>query len=115
MGLTVKSSAMALLGALLLSVGQVATASSGDPGKGKEKSATCQGCHGQAGVSPAPQFPNIAGQYETYLVHVLEQYRSGERKNPIMAGIAAPLSDQDIRDLAAWYSAQDGLSKTPVD
>lgn len=87
----------------------------GDPAKGKEKSATCQACHGQTGVSPSPQFPTIAGQYETYLEHALEQYRSGDRKNAIMAGMAQPLSDEDIADLAAWYASQDGLKKTPVD
>ncbi len=87
----------------------------GDAGKGKEKSAPCQACHGQTGESPSPQFPNLAGQYESYLVHSLEQYRSGERKNAIMAGMAEPLSDEDIEDLAAWFSSQKGLRNTPVD
>ena len=87
---------------------------SGDAARGKEKSATCQGCHGQNGVSPAPQFPTIAGQYQSYLEHALQQYKSGERKNAIMAGIAAPLTNQDIADLSAWYASQPGVRKTPI-
>lgn len=87
----------------------------GDAGKGKEKSVPCQACHGQTGQSPSPQFPNLAGQYESYLAHSLEQYRSGERKNAIMAGMAEPLTDEDIEDLAAWFSSQDGLRNTPID
>lgn len=100
--------------AVLIAAAPSAALAKGDATKGKEKSVTCQACHGQAGVSPAPQFPTLAGQYESYLKHTLEQYRSGERKNAIMAGMAAPLTDEDIADLAAWYASQPGLTKTPI-
>ncbi len=85
----------------------------GDPAAGKAKSAACQGCHGADGNSPAPQFPKIAGQYEDYLKHAMEQYKSGERKNAIMAGMVAGLNEQDIADLAAWFASQKGLRDTP--
>jgi cytochrome c553 len=86
----------------------------GNPAAGKDKAAVCAGCHGADGNSPTPMFPKIAGQYENYLVHALKAYKSGERKNPIMAGMAAPLSDQDIADLAAFFSRQKGLHDTPA-
>ena len=57
----------------------------------------------------------MAGQHEDYLIHALKAYRSGDRNNAVMAGFAGQLSDQDIADLAAWYSAQDGLSDLSID
>ena len=83
----------------------------GDVAAGKEKSQTCVACHGESGISPTPQFPNIAGQYEDYLYVSLSGYKSGERKNAIMSGIVAALNDQDMKDLAAYYSSLDGLYK----
>ena len=82
----------------------------GDVAAGKEKSQTCVACHGEAGVSPTPQFPIIAGQYRDYLYQSLKDYKSGQRKNPIMAGIVAALNDQDFKDLAAYYASLDGLT-----
>jgi len=86
----------------------------GNAAAGQQKSATCQACHGPTGNETLDQaYPRLAGQYVSYLEHSLKAYRSGERKNPIMAGIAAPLSDQDIADLAAWFSSQGGLKVIP--
>ncbi|QBQ53732.1 c-type cytochrome [Nitrosococcus wardiae] len=82
----------------------------GDPEAGKQKSQACAACHGPDGNSPAPQFPKLAGQYPDYLVHALTAYQNGERKNPMMQQMAAPLSEQDKEDLAAYYSSQKGLS-----
>lgn len=79
---------------------------------GKEKAATCVGCHGANGVSPLSMYPTIAGQQAEYIVHALEQYRSGERQNAFMSGIAAPLSDADIAALAEFFAAQPGLQTT---
>lgn len=80
-----------------------------DPVRGKELSAVCQSCHGENGnLALQEDYPLIGGQHFNYLVHALKAYRSGERENAIMAGFARDLSDQDIRDLAAWYAAQDG-------
>lgn len=83
----------------------------GDPATGKEKSTTCQTCHGKDGNSSDAQFPRLAGQYADYMVKALQDYKSGQRKNPLMNGIAANLSPQDQADLAAYFSSQkEGLS-----
>lgn len=86
----------------------------GDPAAGKDKSAACAACHGADGNSSDPQYPRLAGQYQNYLVRSLQAYKSGARKNPIMSGFAAGLSEQDMEDLAAYFSAQDGLHVTAV-
>lgn len=80
---------------------------SGSAERGQEKSATCVACHGEAGIATAPQWPNLAGQYEDYLEHSLRAYRSGARQNAVMQGFAAQLSDEDIEDLAAWFASQE--------
>lgn len=76
---------------------------------GKEKSAVCAACHGEAGISPAPVWPNLAGQHEDYLAQALREYQDGERKHPVMTAQAAALTPEDIRRLAAYYAAQPGL------
>ncbi len=81
----------------------------GSIAEGKEKSQVCVACHGETGVSIAPTFPTIAGQYQDYILHSLMAYKSGDRNNPIMSGIVAALSEQDMHDLAAYYSSQNGL------
>ena len=78
----------------------------GDVAKGKEKSASCAGCHGEDGNSSAPNFPRLAGQYEGYLVKALKDYKKGIRKNPIMNGIAESLSADEITNLSAYYASQ---------
>jgi cytochrome c553 len=80
-----------------------------DPAAGKEKSKTCAACHGPDGNSPSAEFPRLAGQHFDYLVKAMNDYKSGARKNPIMAPMAAPLSKRDMADLAAFYSQQKGL------
>ncbi|ANB17831.1 Cytochrome c4 [Dokdonella koreensis DS-123] len=83
-----------------------ARAGKGSVEAGKEKSLACQACHGQDGAAKIdPQYPRLAGQYADYLSRALHEYRSGARKNPIMAGFATTLSDQDINDLAAFYAS----------
>ena len=97
---------------IVLIVQIVLTASAvaaGNAQAGKEKSATCVACHGENGISATPMFPNIAGQYEDYIYHALNSYKDGGRNNAIMVGIASALSDQDMKDLAAYYSSMDGL------
>jgi cytochrome c553 len=79
---------------------------SGNVAAGKEKSQSCLGCHGDEGNSTDPNFPRLAGQYESYLVKALEDYKSGVRKNAIMNGIAEDLSEDDIRDISAYYASQ---------
>jgi cytochrome c553 len=80
-----------------------------NPAAGKEKSKVCVACHGPDGNSPAPDFPRLAGQHYDYLIKALSDYKSGDRKNAIMAPMAANLSQRDIEDLAAYFSRQSGL------
>ena len=81
--------------------------------RGKEKSVTCSACHGSDGNSNNKMYPRLAGQYKNYLIHSLKAYKSGDRKNAIMSGFAAGLSEQDIIDLSTYYSKQKGLKIIP--
>jgi cytochrome c553 len=67
---------------------------------------TCVACHGIDGIGILPEYPNLAGQHKDYIETALKAYRSGQRKNPVMGGMAAPLTDADIRELARYYSSQ---------
>lgn len=78
---------------------------SGSIDNGKQKAATCFACHGTDGNSVDPQYPRLAGQYNMYLQQVLHEYKDGQRENPIMKGMVATLSDQDIEDVAAYFSS----------
>ena len=80
----------------------------GDAAAGKPKAEICAACHGADGNSENPIYPRLAGQYADYLEKALHEYKSGARANPIMQGFAAALSDQDIADLAAYFSTQEG-------
>ena len=101
-----------LLIGLLLFFSQTALAG-GDPVAGQKKSTTCAACHGPDGNAVVAATPSLAGQYKDYLEHALREYRSGARQNPLMTGMGADLSDQDIADLAAWFSSQSGLNILP--
>ena len=81
-------------------------AQSGDAEAGKQKSATCQACHGPDGNSPLDQFPKIAGQVMGYNAIQLAKFKSGERNNPVMAGMVAGLDEQAMADLDAYYATQ---------
>ena len=77
----------------------------GDASAGKGKSMMCGACHGAAGISAIPTYPNLAGQKEAYLVSQLKAFKSGARNNSTMKGMAASLSDSDMADLAAYYAS----------
>ena len=86
----------------------------GNAAAGQSRSATCAACHGPDGNSKIPLYPKLAGQHEDYLRKALQDYQTGTRKNPIMKGIAAPLSEQDRADLAAYFASQpNGLATVP--
>ena len=87
----------------------------GDAAAGKEKSASCAACHGTDGNSPAPNFPKLAGQGEGYIVKQLQDYKSGRRVNATMNAMAAPLSETDMADLAAYYASQTGSTGTAAE
>jgi cytochrome c553 len=88
-----------------------AAASSGDAEVGRKKSEPCKACHGEAGISASGDFPNLAGQHSEYLQAAIKHYKNGKRKNPIMQGQAANLSQKDILDLTAYYSQLPGLKQ----
>ena len=79
---------------------------------GREKAATCVACHGPEGVAAAPQWPTLAGQHETYLLEALEQYKDGGRIDLVMNPLMAPLDEQSIEELAAFFAAQPHLHNT---
>lgn len=99
--------------ALALAFAGTPAAAAGDPAAGQRKMQVCQACHGADGNSPSAQFPRLAGQHADYLIKALQDYKSGARKNPIMQGFAAPLSERDMQDLAAYFSRQPGLNMLP--
>lgn len=74
---------------------------------GKAKSTTCAGCHGAKGIATLSLYPNLAGQKEKYLEKTLRDFRTEARPNQLMKGVATALSDQDIVNLAAYYSSLD--------
>lgn len=80
----------------------------GDANAGQAKSAVCAACHGADGNSAAPNFPKIAGQNAKYIYKQLQNFKSGFRENALMMPIAMALSDQDMADVAQYYSQQKG-------
>jgi cytochrome c553 len=93
----------------LLSLVPAIAFSAGNAAEGKNKSAVCHACHGPTGKSTQPIYPNLGGQQQSYLIKTLQGFRGGSRKNAIMNGFAANLSDADIEDITAWYASQSGL------
>ncbi|MCK9605684.1 MAG: cytochrome c4 [Methylomonas sp.] len=91
--------------ALLLFPAQAA-----DINAGKNRSAMCMGCHGNAGVSNSGMFPSLAGQSSAYLESQLKHFRSGERSNATMNAMSKDLKDADIQNLAAYYASLPGKS-----
>lgn len=80
----------------------------GDANAGSQKAASCQACHGAEGKSAVPLYPNLAGQHAPYLLHALQAYKKGERSGgqaEVMKAFVAGLGDQDMEDLAAYYSS----------
>jgi len=94
--------AVAFLGVSGLAHAQV----TGDAAAGQQKAASCAACHGADGNSSNPIWPKLAGQHAEYIVKQLKAFKSGARKDPTMSGMAAPLSEQDMADLAAYFSNQ---------
>lgn len=85
-----------------------ATSAVGNADAGKAKSAVCAGCHGEKGNSTNPTWPKLAGQQAEYLVEQLHAFKSDVRVEPSMTGMAKPLSEQEMLDLAAYFASQEG-------
>ena len=78
----------------------------GDAEAGRAKSATCMACHGADGNSANPEWPHIAGQHAGYVVKQLKHFKAADRNNPLMMPMAMILSEQDMEDLAVYFSTQ---------
>lgn len=91
--------------ALAIALGLSSTAIAGDVAAGKQRAASCAGCHGAAGISNNPAWPNLAGQQKIYLEKQLRDFRDGKRQDALMTPMAKPLSDADIKNLAAYYNS----------
>ena len=83
------------------------TPTSGDADAGKEAAGSCGGCHGDTGVSGSPATPSLAGQDTQYIVAALQAYKTGTRSDETMKGMAAALDDKAMKNLAAYYAAQE--------
>jgi cytochrome c553 len=98
--------------AYLSGLGAETVEAGGQSSAGIEAASTCTACHGQNGISLSPTWPTLAGQHEDYLVHAMNQYRDGTRKDPVMSPMAAPLTENDVLLLARFYSRLAGLETT---
>ncbi len=105
---------MAALSVVSFASDEKATEEPAKPARsGAELSQACAACHGPEGVSISDDFPNIAGQYRSYLLYSLKGYRSGERNNAIMQSFVKDLSDEELANLAEFYASKDGLDTLP--
>jgi cytochrome c553 len=101
-----------LLAAALFGAAAAGGAADMKAGETKAKE-VCQACHGLDGNSPTPDYPKLGGQRPDYLAKALRDYKSGARKNAIMAAFAGTLSPPDIANLAAYYAAQPPVLVVP--
>jgi cytochrome c553 len=98
-------------------MGTIHTASAveGNADAGKTKAVMCGACHGATGLNPSPNYPNLAGQKAPYIAKQLADFKSGARTDMMMAPMAANLSEQDMADLAAYFSVQKRASEAASD
>lgn len=103
------------LGLALILATMVSTGQSANIAEGKTKAATCAGCHGANGIGISEEFPNLAGQKQTYILKQLKAFKEGSRKDPTMSAMAAALSDAEMQDLAAYFSSLTAESASKQD
>ncbi len=104
--------ALVSLTALLAAPAHAATAAPAfkpDPARGEQLAATCLACHTADGSRGSPANPILVGQHPEYLVKQLREFKEGKRKNAIMQGMAAILSDEDMKHVAAFYASKPAL------
>ena len=96
-----------IVGALaaVVSLSVYSTAMAGDAAAGKAKSESCVSCHGMNGRSTNPNNPNLAGQKKNYLIKAMKDYKEGKRQDPMMSSMVSALSDEDIENIAEFYSS----------
>ena len=96
-----------LMASIIALAGAQGAQAAGDAAAGKTKSAACAACHGADGNSGVnPLWPKLAGQHPKYIVKQLNDFKAGKRKDSTMAPMAAPLTEQDMENLAAYFSSQ---------
>ncbi|MEX0735706.1 MAG: c-type cytochrome [Steroidobacteraceae bacterium] len=105
----------AWIGCVLACSAIAGTASAGDAALGAQKAAVCGACHGMTGTSVNPEWPNLAGQHETYIVEELQHFKQGTRVDPLMTPMSIGLSEADMQDLGAHFAQQTptGLEADP--
>ncbi|WP_373976695.1 cytochrome c [Chitinibacter sp. SCUT-21] len=104
--------AVKLAALLMMAPAVFAAGAKGDPAKGKMiVDQVCAACHGADGNSVASANPSLAGQHPEYIVKQLKEFKSQKRKNAVMLGMATPLSDADMANVAAYYSKQTPKAK----
>ena len=87
-------------------LGSATAYAAGDIQAGTAKAALCAGCHGPAGISVNPLWPNLAGQHVEYLDKQIKAFRDGSRVEPTMSPFVATLNDGDIADIAAFFASR---------
>jgi len=111
---TLTDQEMADVAAYFASLGYEAVTAGGPPGGSFKAARNCGACHGQNGIGLSPGWPTLAGQHEDYLVHALNQYRNGNRQDPVMESLVSTLSDDTVALLAKHFSSLEGLRTTEV-
>jgi len=104
-GKAVKKGRVFVLAIVVVFVSTGSAHAKGSIKNGSVKARACQVCHGKGGHSTKETYPVLAGQHAAYIRKQLHAFRDGTRKDPIMNGMAAPLSDQDIEDVAAYFNS----------
>ena len=92
------------------------SADAGDAAAGAQKAAVCAACHGASGSSVNPEWPNLAGQHESYVAEQLTNFKQGDRTNTLMSPMATALTESDMQDLGAHFAKQTptGLEADPA-
>ena len=93
---------------LFLSLGMSLSSAASDAQTGKSKAGTCFACHGENGIGIADIYPNLAGQKQAYLISSIKAYKDGSRSggmSMVMAPMVSTLSEEDMADIAAYYSS----------
>jgi len=104
--MTMAMRSLAIVAAAAALACSTATAADAEAGK-KKVQEVCAACHGIDGAQPTtPEYPKLAGQYPDYLAKALRDYKSGQRKNPIMAGMAQGLTEKDIENVSLYFYVQ---------
>ena len=106
------AAAFVFAGLAFSSITNAEEALKGSAEAGATKAAVCTACHGVNGNSSNPEWPNLAGQHETYLQVALERYKTGQRVDMVMNPLIAQLDKQSIEELAAFFASQPHLHNT---